>query len=99
MSSLSALVPSVGTLSPAFASGTTIYYLSLSNTQTTVKLTPSSTSSFATIKVAGVSVSSGSQSSNIVLSVGNTTVSIAVTAQDTTTITTYTVVVNRAPCN
>jgi len=27
------------------------------------------------------------------------TVSIAVTAQDTTTITTYTVVVNRAPCN
>jgi len=86
-------------LSPAFASATFVYYVSLSNTQTTVKLTPSSTSSFATIQVAGVSVSSGSQSSNIVLSVGNTTVSIAVTAQDTTTITTYTVVVNRAPCN
>ncbi len=92
------MVPSVGSLSPSFDSATTTYYLSLSNTQTTIRFTPTTTNVFATIKVINEAVTSGFESSDISLSVGNTTIAITVTAQDDTTITTYTVVVNRAPC-
>lgn len=94
--SLAKLELSAGSLSPAFASATTSYTVSLANAQGTITLTPTTTSSAATIKVNGTTVASGSASAAISLSVGTTTVTIVVTAQDGTTSKTFSIAVTRA---
>ncbi len=92
------MVPSAGTLSPTFSSATTNYYLALTNLQTSIRFTPTASEAYATIRVGGVIVSSGSQSSVTSLSVDNTTFIINSTAQNGIAFTTYRVVVNRARC-
>jgi hypothetical protein len=59
-------------------------------------LTPTATDATATIEVNGAAVASGGNSAPIPLSVGVNTITIKVTAQDGTTMKTYTVRVNRA---
>ncbi|WP_082606775.1 cadherin-like beta sandwich domain-containing protein [Acidovorax sp. Root275] len=94
--SLSALVLSSGSLSPSFAAATTSYTAAISNTVTSVTLTPTTASSGAKVTVNGSTVASGSASSAITLAVGRNTLSIVVTAADGVTARTYTVVATRA---
>ena len=83
-----------------FASGTTTYTASVANSVTHVKLTPTTTDSDATVKVGkGTSlttVTSASASGAIPLSVGANAIKVEVTAEDGSTMQTYTVTVTRA---
>ncbi len=89
---LKSLVPSWGRLSPAFASGTLVYALALDNSVTGVTLTPTANESHASIRIDGVSVTSGNASYVIGLTAGSTRdISVVVTAQDGISNLTYTV--------
>ena len=96
VSTLSALALSSGTLSPTFAPLTTSYAASVPNATASVTVTPTATDVTATIKVNGTAVTSGTASAAISLAVGANTITAVVTAQDGTTIKTYTVTVTRA---
>lgn len=96
VATLSGLSLSAGSLSPAFASGTTTYTASVPYTTTTLTATPTLGDSTATVKVNGNSVSSGSASGSIALNVGSNTITVLGTAQDGTTSATYTITVTRA---
>ncbi len=85
------------TLKPAFSANTTSYTASVSNTVTSVTVTPITQDPTATVKVNGTTVKSGSASGPVALIVGANTITIVVTAQDGITIKTYTVIVTRAP--
>ena len=91
---LSALSLSAGTLSPAFAAGTTGYAANVTNATPSITVTPTVADGTATVKVNGTSVASGSASGAIILAVGANAISTIVTAQDGST-KTYTVTVTR----
>ena len=93
---LSALSLSSGTLSPAFASGTTAYTASVANATTSVTVTPTVSDATASLAVNGVAVTSGNASGAIALAVGSNTITTTVTAQDGTSTKNYTVTVTRA---
>jgi len=93
---LSNLTISAGNLNPTFSIGRTSYTANVANTINLFAVTPTAHEPNATIKVNGISVSSGYQSSGISLAVGNNTITIVVTAQDGTTTDTYTLVVNKS---
>lgn len=92
--SLTNLVLSSGTLSPVFASGTTLYTATVSGLLE-IQVTPTVSSTGATVKVNGTSVASGVASGKIKLQVGSNVIAVAVTAQDGTTLQTYTVTVTQ----
>jgi hypothetical protein len=93
---LSSLSLSSGTLSPAFAPGTTAYTATVAHDVASITLTPSSTNSTSVVQVNGLSQNSGSTTAGIPLAVGNNTITILVTAEDKTSNRTYTLVVKRA---
>lgn len=93
---LSSLVPDTGTLAPGFASGTTDYTLSVPNATSAITLTPTAADASATIQVNGAAVPSGAASSPINLAAGSNPITVAVTAQDGTTVKNYLVTVTRA---
>jgi hypothetical protein len=93
---LSGLTISSGTLSPSFASATITYTVSLANGITGFTVTPTANESHATITVNGTAIASGVSSSFIPLAAGANTISIVVTAQDGTTVKTYTITATRA---
>ncbi|MCX6874714.1 MAG: cadherin-like beta sandwich domain-containing protein [Verrucomicrobia bacterium] len=82
-----------GTLSPAFSSSTSAYTAVVATAVIIVK--PTTAHPGATVKVNGVTVTSGSFSSAIPLSLGSNVLSTVVTAQDGITTDTYTVTVTR----
>jgi len=100
---LSSLVLSSGTLSPTFASGTTVYTASVSNATSSITVTPTVADATATVQVrvnggSFASVTSGSPSGSLALTnvyPSTNTVDVKVTAQDGVTIKTYTVTVTR----
>ena len=96
ISTLSGLTLSSGTLSPIFATATTSYTASVPNATTSINFTPTATDATATIKVNGTTVSSGTTSGAIQLSVGPNVLSTVVTAQDGSTTRTYTITITRA---
>ena len=81
---------SIGT----FASATTSYAATVANSITHVKLTPTVNHASATVTVGGTAVTSGTASTAIGLSVGANTITVQVTAQDSTT-KDYTVTITR----
>jgi alpha-tubulin suppressor-like RCC1 family protein len=91
---LASLIPSAGTLAPAFAAATTSYTSSVPYSITSLTLAPIVADSTATSRVNGTLVASGSASNPITLNVGANTFTILVTAQNTAT-KTYTLVVTR----
>jgi hypothetical protein len=91
--SLSNLVPSAGSLAPAFAPAVLIYTDAVTNVAS-ITLTPTTADANATVTVAGNAVTSGSASLPIALNVGANPIDVVVTAQDGTTMQTYTVTVN-----
>jgi alpha-tubulin suppressor-like RCC1 family protein len=93
VSSLSGLVLSSGTLSPAFGASTTSYTTSIAQGVGSMTVTPTVTDSKASVKVNGVTVASGSASGQIPLGLEATTVTSVVTAEDPAFTTSYTVTV------
>jgi|GEM_PF-2394857 len=98
---LSALSFSAGTISPAFAAGTTSYSFSVANGTTSTTVTATKADANATLQVqvngGGFSaLTSGSPSGSLALNVGANTVDVKVTAQDGTTIKTYSTTITRA---
>ena len=93
---LSALSLSVATLSPAFAAGETVYTASVRNgvTQTTVTAAPTDTN--ASVVITPTDADTGTDGHQVALPVGDTTISVKVTAEDGETTQTYTVTVTRA---
>jgi len=85
---------SQGALSPAFASGTTVYTANVDNHISSLTVTPTTEDTAAIVKVNGAAVTSDSASQEINLSGGTATINIEVTAADGTTIKTYTMTVN-----
>lgn len=92
---LGALSLNTGTLSPAFASGTTSYTATVPNATDAITVTPTANEANATIIVNGTAVVSGNASDAIALSLGVNTITILVTAEDGTSTQTYTVTVIR----
>jgi uncharacterized repeat protein (TIGR02543 family) len=94
VATLSNLVLSSGTLNPTFASGTTSYTASVGNSATSITITPTVTQANATtvqyLGATGTNLFTGA------LSVGSNVIRTVVTAQDGTTVSTYTVAVTRA---
>jgi subtilase family serine protease len=88
---LSNLTLSIGGLS---YTGATSYSLSVSNDVTSLTVTPTVNESHATVTVNGTPVTSGLPSGTINLSVGNNTIIVAVTAQNSATLT-YIITINR----
>ncbi|MBS4098272.1 MAG: cadherin-like beta sandwich domain-containing protein [Sulfuricella sp.] len=89
---LSALTLSSGTLSPAFAGGTTAYAVAVDNATSNITVTPTATFAGATAKVN----TTASPSTPVNLNVGTNTVTVDVTAQDGATTQSYTLTVTRA---
>jgi glucan-binding YG repeat protein len=79
---LKTLVPSIGTLSPAFNSDTYDYTITVPTTQTTIAFTPTSVDNSSTIKVNGATIKSGYKSQNISLDEGENEVDIILTTKD-----------------
>jgi hypothetical protein len=92
---LSGLTISSGVLSPVFNADSLNYSTSVSSSTSTITITPTSAESNASIKVNGTTVSSGASSSGISLSLGLNTITTAVTAEDGTTVLTYTLRITR----
>lgn len=93
---LSNLIPSAGTLSPSFSSGTSTYNVAVASNVSSITFTPTASDSSATITVNGMSVGSGATSPAISLNTGSNTVSVMGTAQDGSTTHLYTITVTRA---
>lgn len=99
---LSALITSAGAISPTFSSGTFSYSVNLCSNSASTTITPTAEDATATIQYkinsgSYISISSGAVSSAIGLNVGTNTISVKVTAQNGTTINTYTIAVNYNP--
>lgn len=92
---LANLAISVTSLNPAFASGTTGYTASVSNSTASITVTPTLAGSTASVTVNGIAVVSGNASAPINLATGSNTINVVVTAHDGTTQKGYTVVVTR----
>jgi sugar lactone lactonase YvrE len=93
--SLSNITLSSGTLSPAFAPGTTAYSASVVNGVSSIRVTPTTADSLITVEVNGEHVASGSQSGDITLDVGENTITLVALAEDGVTTKTYTITVER----
>lgn len=90
---LSSLSLSSGPLSPVFVSGTTAYSSVASLTASPVTLRPTTSDPLSTVTVNGLAVLSGTDSQPIPIAEGENIVSVAVTAQDGITTSTYTVTI------
>lgn len=96
--SLQSLGCSSGSLDPSFDSGTNEYDIHVSNSVSSMAVTPTVNEAHATVKVNGKKVASGSASGSIALESGGTTeINVVVTAQDGTTTITYKISVTRGP--
>jgi len=84
-----------GSLSPSFAAGTTNYTAAVAFNFSSVKITPVVDVPTATVKVNGITVTSGTQSGAISLHTGSNAINVVVFAQDGTTSKTYTITVTR----
>ena len=92
---LTSLTVSEGTLSPAFASSTTGYTVRVDYGVEGVDIFPVASDGTATISIGSNKVSSG-QGHATDLSVGTSTIEVVVTAQDSLTIRTYSVIIIRS---
>lgn len=92
---LSNLVPSAGTLDPAFDSATITYTAAVPFATTSITVTPTVAEVGATVTVNATPVTSGDASAPIALSVGPNVITTQVTSQDLNTTKTYTLTVTR----
>jgi len=90
------LTPASILINTGTVGATTTYTTSVSNATASVTVTATTIDKTATIKVDGVTVSSGTASGSIALAVGSNTINTVVTAQDGISTRTYSIVVTRA---
>ncbi|HEY4327110.1 MAG TPA: cadherin-like beta sandwich domain-containing protein [Mucilaginibacter sp.] len=95
--SLSNIVVSSGSLSPAFSTGTTNYIVNVSNATTSLTISPILSDATATMALNGTALASGTTAVSFTLKIGNTSITTVITAQDKITKRTYVVIVVRAP--
>jgi alpha-tubulin suppressor-like RCC1 family protein/phosphodiesterase/alkaline phosphatase D-like protein len=95
VATLSSLASSAGTLTPAFASGTTSYTATVPSTTGSLTLTPTTSDSTATVKINGTAIASGSATASLLLVTGDNVFNVVVTSQDGSTTKTYTLTVTR----
>jgi Notch-like protein len=93
---LSGLVLSAGAISPDFNASTNTYTLSVANYVTATTVTANLSDSGASLTINGETGTSGVASASIPLAVGDTTITILVTAKNGTTTKSYAVTVTRA---
>ena len=93
--SLAGLGISQGTLAPAFQSAVTAYDVTVAAAANSVMVTPTTSHAAATVTVDGNAVTSGAASPAVALNTGDNTISVVVTAEDGTTIRTYTLSIYR----
>ncbi|MBB3059049.1 cadherin-like beta sandwich domain-containing protein [Mucilaginibacter gotjawali] len=93
---LAILKLSSGSLSPAFAGGTTSYTAVVGYAVSFITVKPTTADPLATVTINGTTVATGTASGNIVLSPGDNVITATVTARDGVITKTYTVVVTRA---
>ena len=93
---LSGLVPTTGTLSPAFSPTTFAYDMKVGSEVASITFTPTASDPAATITMNSAVVPSGAASAPLALSEGANPISIVVTAQDGSTARTYVVSVTRS---
>ncbi|MFN7782312.1 MAG: lectin-like domain-containing protein [Lysobacterales bacterium] len=93
---LSSLVTSQGSLSPAFSSGVFSYTVNVANAVSSITVTPTVSNAAASVSVNGVAVTSGTASGQIALNVGNNTITVLGVAENGST-QPYTLTVVRAP--
>ena len=93
---LASLIATDGVLSPVFSSSTLTYTDSVSYDVDSIAVTPTAAAG-ATITVNGAPLASGILSELYGLTVGDTFITIKVTAADLVTVQTYTVTVTRSP--
>ena len=98
---LAALELSVGTLSPVFDGATVVYGASVLFASDSLTVTPTAADLSASLRVrvnggTFVPVASGNASNLLALAVGDNVIDVEATAEDGTTIKTYTVTVSRA---
>ena len=96
---LSNLEVSEGVLSPTFESDIIVYTDDVVNSVRSIIVTPTADDNTSSITVNGTSIISGQASAPISLDVGNNTIEVRVTAEDTVTIKLYTVTVTVALSN
>jgi len=92
---LANLTISQGTLTPGFQSNTVSYTAQVQYTVTSLTVTPTASGVNASIRVNGSTVTSGSSSQAIPLSVGSNTITIVVTAEDRVATKTHTIIATR----
>lgn len=95
-SNLASLTTSVGTLAPVFSPAVNSYIMSLDNSISTIKFTPTAQDALAEITLNTTLVTSGAETAALPLSVGSNLFSFVVTADDNVTLTNYVVNVFRA---
>jgi gliding motility-associated-like protein len=95
IATLSGLTVSSGTLTPAFATGTTGYTNKVANTVSSIAFRATTTDPAATETINGTAVPEGTVSPYFPLNVGLNTITVIVTAQDGVTKDTYTIAVTR----
>ncbi len=98
---LSALTTTAGTITPSFAANTTSYTANVTNAINSITVTPTVAVATATIQVrvnggSYATVTSGNPSASLSLNTGSNTVDVKVTAEDGSTIKTYTITVTKA---
>jgi len=93
--SLANLAVSTGTLSPAFATGTTSYSVTEPYAVTSIRVTPTTGDGTAAVLVNGAPVVSGTASAAIPLSVGPNTIQVAVTDNGGTSVSNYAITATR----
>ncbi|NQU17317.1 MAG: cadherin-like beta sandwich domain-containing protein [Candidatus Saganbacteria bacterium] len=91
---LTSLTLSSGSLSPAFLATTPAYSVSVSNSVSSITVTPTASGSAGSIVVNGTAVTSGSPSGSTSLSVGTNTINVVVTPTGGSS-TTYTISITR----
>jgi hypothetical protein len=93
--SLSNIVLSTGTLSPAFSPGSFGYSAAVPNAVATITLTATTADPWATVRVNGGPAASGVPSIPINLAIGSNTITVVVTSESGLVTQTYTIVVTR----
>ena len=92
---LSALTLSTGTLDPPFDPATSTYTVDVAPTVSSITITATATDDGATVTVDGTPTTSGDPSASISLTDGDNALLVVVTAEDGSTIRTYTVTVTK----
>lgn len=92
---LSNLIVSSGTLNPSFSKEVMDYTLSVSNSVTSVTVTPTADNSNSKLTVNGISIISGQESSPINLNEGENIITISVLAVNGITTKEYTIIITR----